>query len=157
MKWVINFLKSLFIKIKNFMQESKNTSANLLLIRDTFTTKSTLGKLYLNGGIYWQTLELPYKDNQRSISCIPAGTYKVRKRTAEESTTRKYEHLLIQDVPQRSFCLFHIGNYPNNTMGCILVGNTRATDFIGDSKKAFTKLMAELKHFNQLELTIKNQ
>ena len=30
------------------------------------------------------TLELPYKDNQRNISCIPCGKYKVTKRFSEK-------------------------------------------------------------------------
>jgi hypothetical protein len=40
--------------------------------------KSTIGELFLNGEKMCDTLELPYKDNQRSISCIPAGEYSAR-------------------------------------------------------------------------------
>ena len=54
-------------------------SINLLIIRDTFTENSTIGKLYLNGEQMCDTLENPYLDNQKNISCIPAGEYKVRK------------------------------------------------------------------------------
>jgi hypothetical protein len=53
--------------------EDKGDSANLLLIRDTFTDKSVLGKLYCNSEFIAHTLELPWKDNKKSISCSPKG------------------------------------------------------------------------------------
>eukprot|EP01047_Picozoa_sp_COSAG01_P078385 COSAG01_NODE_14468_length_1450_cov_2.361954_1_plen_96_part_10 len=74
---------------------SKPNHINLLIIRDTFTDESTIGELFVNGERFCDTLELPYKDNQRSISCIPAGEYKVRLRYARESATRNYLHLLV--------------------------------------------------------------
>lgn len=157
MKCALNFIKRLFVKTKKVLKETKISKANLLIIRNTFTKKSTLGKLYLNGGLYWHTLELPYKDNQRSISCIPAGRYKVKKRSAEQSSKYKYEHLIVEAVPNRKYILFHIGNYPHDTSGCILIGDTYARDFIGNSKTGFTKLMQELKDYNQINLIIKNQ
>ena len=46
---------------------------NLLIIRDTFTDKSTIGTLYINGEKFCDTLENPYLNNQRNISCIPEG------------------------------------------------------------------------------------
>lgn len=130
--------------------------ANLLLIRDTFTDKSTLGKLYLNGEFYGHTLELAWKDNQKRASCIPKGVYEVKKRHTEKSKY-KYEHLHILDVPDRELILMHIGNYPKNSKGCILVGNTRALNFVGESRKAFYKLMYDLGSFEEIELIIKNR
>ena len=103
----------------------KKPKANLLLIRDTFTDKSTIGKLYFNGEFYGHTLELPWKDNKKRVSCIPKGVYEVKKRHTEESKY-KYEHLHILDVENRELILLHIGNYPKNSKGCILLGNTRA-------------------------------
>ena len=46
---------------------------NLLLIRNTFSKKSTVGELFLNGERICDTLENPWQDNQRNISCIPEG------------------------------------------------------------------------------------
>ena len=131
--------------------------ANLLLIRDSFTDKSTLGKLYLNGDFYGHTLELDWVNNERRISCIPNGVYGVRKRGGEESSKYKYQHLEVLDVPQRDNILFHVGNYPKDTLGCILVGNTRALNFVGDSKKAFYNLMYDLGDYDRIELIIKNK
>lgn len=134
----------------------KKPKANLLLIRDTFTDKSTLGKLYFDGEFYGHTLELPWKDNEKRISCIPKGVYEVKKRHTEESKY-KYEHLHILDVENRELILLHIGNYPKNSKGCILLGNTRALNFVGESRKAFYKLMYDLGSFDKIELIIKNR
>ena len=130
--------------------------ANLLLIRDTFTEKSVIGKLYLNSEFYGHTLELAWKDNQKRISCIPKGVYEVKKRHTQKSKY-KYEHLHILDVPDRELILMHIGNYPKNSKGCILLGNTRALNFVGESRKAFYKLMYDLGSFEEIELVIKNR
>jgi len=143
--------------------EGKVDKANLLLIRDSFTDKSVIGKLYLNSEFYGHTLELAWKDNQKRVSCIPKGVYEVKKRHTQKSKY-KYEHLHILDVPDRELILMHIGNYANSlnlkksdTNGCILLGNTRALNFVGDSRKAFYKLMYDLGSFEEIELVIKNR
>ena len=82
--------------------------------------------------------------------------YEVKKRHTEKSKY-KYEHLHILDVPDRELILMHIGNYPKNSKGCILLGNTRALNFVGDSRKAFYKLMYDLGSFEEIELVIKNR
>ena len=142
--------------------EVKGGSANLLIIRDTFTKKSVIGKLYCNGEFIAHTLELPWKDNQKSVSCIPEGRYKCRVRLARESATRDYVHLLVQDVPDRSYILFHYGNFPSDTKGCILTGTHRAQspDKILESRVAHPYLMDYIlgNHLSErIELVIKNR
>ena len=123
--------------------EDKEGRANLLLIRDTFTDKSVIGKLYCNAEFIAHTLELAWRDNEKSVSCIPSGEYKCRVRLARESATRDYVHLLVEDVPDRSYILFHRGNYPSDSRGCILTGTHRAqsSDKILESKVAHAYLM----------------
>jgi len=130
------------------MPTKKNTEegggrANLLLIRDTFTDKSVIGKLYCNSEFISHTLELAWRDNEKSVSCVPQGEYKCRVRLARESGSRDYVHLLVQDVPNRSYILFHRGNYPSDSRGCILSGTHRAqvSDKILGSKIAHSYLM----------------
>lgn len=152
------FIKRL-IKLFNKMKEIENYAlkANLLLLREIYTEKSTIGKLYFNGNFYGHTLELPYLDNQRSISSIPKGVYQVEKRAGEESPKFKYQHLIVKDVPNRSYILFHVGNYPKDTKGCVLIGNTKSLNAIGESTKAFNKLMYDLQPYTKIELVIKNK
>ena len=144
------------------MLTNKNTEVkgvNLLILRDTFTEISTIGNLYLNGEWLCDTLELPYKDNQRSISSIPAGKYKVRLRTARESATRDYLHLLVQDVPNRDYILVHIGNKSSDSRGCVLVGIGTEQDFVKNSRLAMELLMKEVLNLGgtNINLIIKNK
>ena len=92
MKKLLKFVENLLKKLRGlrslkFITYNLDSGINLLIIRDTFTEESTIGKLFLNGETFCDTLELPWKDNQRSISCIPAGEYKVRIRVARESAS----------------------------------------------------------------------
>ena len=132
---------------------------NLLLIRDTFTKESTIGKLFINGESFCDTLENPYINNERNVSCIPEGQYKVRLRLPRESATRDYLHLLVQDVPNRSYILFHIGNTAKDTSGCILVGNGRQQDVVENSRLAMDLLIKEILNLGgeNINLIIKNK
>ena len=105
------------------------------------------------------TLENPWLNNQRNISCIPDGRYDVRIRLARESATRDYIHLLVQEVPERSYILFHIGNTAKDTRGCILVGQTREHDRVNNSTLAMDLLMKEIINLGgeNINLIIKNK
>lgn len=79
----------------------------------------TLGILKINdkhSPIY--TLELPWRDNRQNISCIPTGQYKL----VPYNSTRYPDVWEISNVPGRADILIHIGNYPDDTKGCILPG-----------------------------------
>ena len=163
-KTFLNFVRSLFRKLRGLKFTNYTTSnlehrINLLLIRDTHSETSTIGKLYLNGELMCDTLENPWLDNQRNISCIPAGQYNVRLRLARESATRDYLHLLVQEVPNRSYILFHIGNTAKDTQGCILVGLKREQDFVSNSRLAMDLLMKEIINLGgeDIHLIIKNR
>jgi hypothetical protein len=132
---------------------------NILIIRDTFTDISTIGRLFINGESFCDTLENPYINNERNISCIPEGQYKVRLRLARESATRNYLHLLVQDVPNRSYILFHIGNTAKDTSGCILVGNGREQDIVNNSRLAMDLVIKEILNLGgeNINLIIKNK
>ena len=163
MKKLLKFVRSLFKKsrdVKSTKPITSNLSAiNLLLIRDTFTDESTIGELFLNDERMCDTLELPYKDNQRSVSCIPTGEYKVRMRYPRESATRDYLHLLVQEVKDRSYILFHRGNSAKDSRGCILVGQGSQQDIVQNSALAMDLLMKEIINLGgtNINLIIKNK
>jgi len=84
--------------------------------------KQTLGHFSLYDRQYIEfscvTLELPDKDNQKRISRIPRGLYRCMPRYSP-----KYgHHFELMDVSGRSLILIHFGNYHEDTLGCILVG-----------------------------------
>ena len=132
---------------------------NLLLIRDTFSKESTIGELFLNGERICDTLENPWQDNQRNISCIPEGIYPVRLRLPRESGTRDYLHLLVQEVPNRDWILFHRGNTAKDTSGCILVGLGTQQNIVSNSTLAMDLLIKEIIHLGgeNINLIIKNK
>jgi hypothetical protein len=100
------------------------------------------------------TLEEPDKGNQRKISCIPTGTYKVVKHNSA-----KYQDVWrLLDVPNRDGILIHSGNTTNDIEGCILVGERfgmiKDKPAVLDSRAALSRLrMAIPDGFN---LTIKD-
>ena len=160
---MLKCIKNLLQKLKGVKSTkptiSKPQNINLLILRNTFSDESTIGELFLNGETFCDTLELPYRDNQKSVSCIPTGEYKVRLRLARESATRDYLHLLVQEVKDRSHILFHRGNSAKDTRGCILVGQTRKQDFVGNSTLAMDLLMKEIINLGgiNINLIIKNK
>tara|TARA_R110000851_G_scaffold94929_1_gene206138 strand:- start:197 stop:649 length:453 start_codon:yes stop_codon:yes gene_type:complete len=149
-------LQNLKMDIK---KSTEGKGINLLVIRETFTEVSTIGKLFLDGEFLCDTLENPYLNNQRNISCITEGQYKVRLRTARESATKEYLHLLVQDVPNRSLVLFHTGNTAKDTRGCILVGIGTEQDLVKNSRLAMELLMKEILNLGgtNINLIIKNK
>ena len=132
---------------------------NLLLIRDTFSKNSVIGELFLNGERICDTLENPWVDNQRNISCIPEGIYPVRLRLPRESGTRDYIHLLVKEVKDRDWILFHRGNTAKDTSGCILVGLGTKQDVVHNSTLAMDLLIKEILNLGgeNINLIIKNK
>ena len=66
------------------------------------------------------TLELPWKNNIPSISCIPSRIYNAKK----YESPSKGDVILLQDVPNRDFIEIHAGNFTRQIKGCILVGSS---------------------------------
>lgn len=135
-------------------------SCNLLIVRETYTDESVIGKLYLNGEFISYTLELAWKNNQKSISCVPRGVYDCKIRLAKDSASRNYDHLILEDVPNRSYILFHRGNSAKDSKGCVLTGMMRGDNVIYQSKTAHTLLMDKIfkeKLDRKIELVIKNR
>lgn len=87
-----------------------------------------------------RTLELPWKDNQKRISCIPLGKYTVIKRRS-----KKYGwHFHITNVPNRALILTHNANFVRQLLGCVAVGLAH-TDIDGDGLRDVTRSKATMK------------
>jgi hypothetical protein len=90
----------------------------LRLVRVTECNGATLGVLCLDDSPEFVTLEDAWRDNERQISCIPQGRYKVKL----HRSPRFGLVYRVEDVPQRSDILIHAGNTHKDTHGCILLG-----------------------------------
>lgn len=102
----------------------------VFLIRTGSSDQGTNGMMFTNG-FFCYTLECPWRDNQRSISCIPQGEYTVIQRASP-----KYGKIYwVTEVPNRSYILIHSGNYAGDVSkgykthvnGCILLGQKMGT------------------------------
>ena len=72
------------------------------------------------GALYTcRTFELPWKNNERQVSCIPLGVYK----GAKYHSPKFGDCIHITGVPGRDGILIHPGNFLSDTHGCILVGD----------------------------------
>lgn len=126
----------------------------VLIQREHSTDEGTFGLLMLESGWTCHTLELPWRNNRRRMSCIPAGIY----RAVDHVSPRFGRTYWLQQVPDRSEILIHAGNlagdtsrgYRTDVEGCILVGERRGKlqrqAAVLSSKAALAELHKRLRH-----------
>jgi hypothetical protein len=91
------------------------------------------------------TLEPPWRNNEHDVSCIPVGEYDLVK-GAHTDAGGSYPCYTVANVPNRTDIDVHIGNYPADTLGCILVGGAVKGHALedGTSTPTFNALMHTL-------------
>lgn len=117
---------------------------NIELIRDTFTDKTTIGKLYIDGKYQCETLEDVKRPDGIKVygeTAIPRGEYEV---VINFSSKYQRPMLQIMNVPMFDGIRIHSGNKAGDTEGCILVGTSRDKDWIGGSVKAYKPLFEKI-------------
>ena len=99
---------------------------HLKLIRNCTSNHGTEGRIWHSEGFICCTMELPWRDNQSNISCIPLGDYWV-----EPWSSKRFGNVYhVCDVPGRTYILLHAGNlagdasmgFKTHSAGCILPG-----------------------------------
>jgi Family of unknown function (DUF5675) len=87
----------------------------LELIRTYYPT-GTNGKILFQDRLMMYSIELPWKDNQTGVSCIPEGRYELVKRYNDKFN----RHLQVLNVPHRDSILIHPANDALEELkGCI--------------------------------------
>jgi hypothetical protein len=102
---------------------------HVYLYRETSTDEGTFGYLVYQG-LWWYSLELPNRDNKRSISCIPPGEYICVYRYSPHFGRITFH---LTDVEGRTYILIHGANfagdvhkgYQSHLNGCIALGKGR--------------------------------
>jgi len=88
----------------------------MLVLKRIYLSTAVHGELTLNGKHIAYTIELPWRENKKRMSCIPEGTYILRKRYSEKFKW----HFVLLDVPNRSGILIHPANDAQKELqGCI--------------------------------------
>ena len=110
----------------------------ILFLTRTYFPEGTNGILQCDGKIICKTIELPWKKNERGVSCISEGKYFISKRY---SFNYKW-HLEVMDVSNRKCILFHPANNAlKELQGCIGPVTKLSGPGLGLlSRKAFTAL-----------------
>ena len=108
-----------------------------------------------NVGFSIYLLELPWKDNQKNISCILTGVY-----TVERDFYHKggYEVFEYRDVPNRTEIKIHKGNWTKDILGCQATGSSVSQEkkMVEKSAKAYKKLMSYLEGIDSIQVEIRN-
>ena len=133
--------------------------------RDTYT----IGRLYIDGVRFCDTLEdtdrglrqdmaVPVlrAKKRKGITAIPTGRYMVtlKVKSPKYSLRKQYDFCggyvpRLVNVPAYEGVLIHIGNYPKDTEGCILVGKNTKVGAVLESAATFRKLYAILKEVKE--------
>lgn len=137
----------------------------LYLKRIARKAKYTIGHLYIDGKYFCDTIE----DTDRGLKQTDAYASNKRKKVHGETAipTGRYQVTLsvqsprFKSKPAYQFCngylprlinvpcfdgvLIHIGNYPKDTEGCILVGRNTIKGAVMESTETFKKLYSKLK------------
>jgi hypothetical protein len=95
----------------------------------------------------YKVLELPWKNNQRRISCIlpaPGETREYLVQKMKPTAKRNYVYFLVLDTPGRDAILWHPGNYTHQILGCQLPGES-FVDLNKDGLPDITNTTATLK------------
>lgn len=137
----------------------------LKLVRKYKKAEYTIGKLYVDGQYFCDTLE----DTDRGLAQGDAYAYNKRRKIAGKTAipTGRYQLTLgvksprfanrkayqfcdgylprLLNVPCFEGVLIHVGNYPADTEGCILVGRNTKKGAVMESMATFRRLYQTLK------------
>ncbi|MHA1170269.1 MAG: DUF5675 family protein [Candidatus Hodarchaeales archaeon] len=103
------------------------------------------------------TVEKVWKNNERSMSCIPEGSYPLSLSTYNRGGYSAYE---ILQVPHRSQIKIHIGNIQEDVQGCVALGSklgyiNNIWGILG-SREAYWKFMRKAEQFQIDRILIKS-
>ena len=147
---------------------------NIRIDRIAKKSTYTIGKLYLNGVYFCDTLEdtdrglyqgMPLqkiKDLKiKGATAIPKGKYKVTMNVVSPRFSKRATYQFCQgklprllNVDGYEGVLIHIGNTAKDTEGCILVGQNKVVGQVINSTVTFQKLYAEMLKYQTIILTI---
>jgi len=128
---------------------------NRIAKRDTYT----IGKLYIDGQYFCDTIEDKDRDLYASMpldelkerkvqdkTAIPRGCYQITYTVSEKFKTKEWakalkgELPLLLKVPGYEGILIHPGTDENSTSGCLIVGQNKVVGKVINSQATYAKL-----------------
>lgn len=122
----------------------------LLVVREPSNNDTTLGKLYVEGKFFCDTLEDVIREQEGidvakwkeyGRTAIPQGTYIL---TLEDSPRFGPDTLTVTGVHGFDKIRVHAGNTHEDTHGCLLVGKRTNEHTIGQSRVTLASLKEQL-------------
>ena len=145
----------------------------MLVIREWKKPDYTIGRLFLRGEFFCNTLEDPVRDltkvaKIKGRTAIPAGTYEVTMRVISPKYSKKPNYKWCEArmprllaVPHFGGILIHPGNSHKDTDGCILVGENKVVGGLVNSTATFKRLWAVLeeayRNNEPIQIEIRNE
>lgn len=146
----------------------------LRLVRIFNCKEYCIGKLYVNGKYFCDTLEDTDRGLKQSMkleevlkikvkgkTAIPTGTYKITLDVVSQKFSKKNVYKFCKgklprlvDVLGYLGVLMHIGNKPEDTDGCVLVGENKVKGQVINSTATFIRLYEVLAKAKE-DITIK--
>ncbi|TYP97449.1 hypothetical protein C7447_104135 [Tenacibaculum adriaticum] len=130
-----------------------------LVLDRAYFKEGTDGTLFRSNTFLCHTIELPWNNNKRNVSCIPEGTYEVEPRFSK----RFKHHLHIKGIQNRRLILFHPANNALKELeGCIApvtyLGGIGKGVYSRDAMQKLLSLVYQAKDRKEtVLLTIKSQ
>ena len=144
----------------------------LLVTRNWKKPEYTIGRLFINGEFFCNTLEDTVRDlkKERKVkgqTAIPEGTYEVTLNVISPKYSKKANYKFCEarmprllGVPQFEGVLIHPGNSNKDTEGCLLVGENKVKGGLVNSFATFKRLWYILedarKRKEQIQIEIRN-
>lgn len=122
----------------------------LILFRYHSDHKLTQGVLLFNGKHIADSVEPPWANNARFISCIPDGVYKIE----WKETGHSWPCFEVHDVPGRDSILIHPANTAGELEGCIALG-TKYGPILWNSKDTLSAVHEQIGTTAELIITSK--
>lgn len=113
----------------------------MFILKRTYLEEVTHGELLFENQHIAFTIELPWLNNEKLISCIPEGEYNLRRRY---STKFKW-HWIVENVPNRSHILIHPANDALLELsGCIAPVSKISGKGRGEASKKAMQIVMEM-------------
>jgi hypothetical protein len=99
----------------------------MLKLKRSYLDNCTIGKLYFQGEFICYTVERPWLNNEKNVSCVPSGLYQLQPYSSSKyndcySLTAFNLGVGLTPKFHRTHILIHPGNFPNDIQGCIAPG-----------------------------------
>ena len=129
-------MKDSAAEIRRYL-EARTKDFSVVVNRKIAFAEGLIGELSVNGTFVCYTLELAWLWNENNKSCVPPGKYHGFLRHDHKD---KWRIELIGVPGHRKHVQIHIGNFPRDIKGCVVVGTSYKPDAVFNSLQAYEKL-----------------